>query len=205
MVVVLSSTTVEHLGGLVRAGWNGTVVAVGSVEEAREVIGGDGTSDRGGPASSGPDGRTGARPAPQHGSANGSVDGRHPDARGGGQPSTPAAPAVAGAGEQGVPVAVPAVLRLDRDRRRAVNGTRSCPLTPLEFGVLDALLARPGQVRTSEDLTRTVWRTAHTGDSSHLHAVVRRLRRKLRSVDSPLELVVVRGVGFRLAPTPAAG
>lgn len=185
LVVVLSESTVEHLGRLARSGWTGTVVAVGSVEEAQEVLAQDQRSTQGSTQGSAQGSAQGEGPR--------SVAATHPGPHGRTAGATPAEEA-----------GTPAVLRLDRDRRRAVHGPRSCPLTPLEFGVLDVLLIRPGQVRTAEDLTRTVWGTAHTGDSAHLHAVVRRLRRKLRGIESPLELVAVRGIGFRLAPPAGA-
>lgn len=90
-------------------------------------------------------------------------------------------------------------LRLDADRRVVLHAHRTQALTPLEFGVLETLLARPGQVVRFAELTRTVWGTTFTGDCSHLHAVIRRLRRKLDGVQAPADVVAVRGVGFRLA------
>lgn len=89
-------------------------------------------------------------------------------------------------------------LRLDSDRRRVVHGAVSQQLTPLEFGVLELLLRSPGRVHRYADLTRTVWGVHYTGDPSPLHALVRRLRRKLEAVGAPVELEAVRGVGFRL-------
>lgn len=90
-------------------------------------------------------------------------------------------------------------LRVDADRRRVVHADRSRPLTPLEFGVLQVLMRQPDRVLTYGDLTLSVWGTAHTGDSAHLHSVVRRLRRKLEDVRAPMAIAAVRGVGFRLA------
>lgn len=87
---------------------------------------------------------------------------------------------------------------LDVDRRRVVHGTSAQRLTPLEFGVLEVLLRSPGRVHRYAELTRTVWGVHYTGDTSSLHALVRRLRRKLEAVDAPVELEAVRGVGFRL-------
>lgn len=93
-------------------------------------------------------------------------------------------------------------LSLDGDRRRVVNPPAAASLTPLEFGLLERLLAQPGRVRSFADLTSTVWGTSYTGDCSHLHAVVRRLRTKLEAVGAPVLVAAVRGVGFRLAQAP---
>lgn len=87
---------------------------------------------------------------------------------------------------------------LDADRRLVAHGTSSQRLTPLEFGVLEVLLRSPGRVHRYAELTRTVWGVHYTGDTSSLHALVRRLRRKLEAVGAPVELEAVRGVGFRL-------
>lgn len=94
----------------------------------------------------------------------------------------------------------PGGLRLDADSRSVVHAPESEQLTPLEYGLLEALLADPGRVLSFADLTSTVWGTTYTGDCSHLHAVVRRLRVKLEAVSAPVHLAAVRGVGFRLAP-----
>ncbi|MFK5689829.1 winged helix-turn-helix domain-containing protein [Ornithinimicrobium sp. LYQ92] len=93
-------------------------------------------------------------------------------------------------------------LRLDVDQRRVVNAPLAESLTPLEFGVLEALLRQPGRVQRFAELTRSVWGVTYTGDCSPLHAVVKRLRGKLELVRAPVQLSAVRGVGFRLAPRP---
>lgn len=165
LIVVLSPSTIAHVDQIAQAGWDGPVLAVGSVEEARALLdqpqAGDGPQDTS---------RTTA-PRPQLAPAPG------PDAR-------------------------LAELVLDPDRRRVVHAGHARTLTPLEYGVLEVLLQRPGQVYRFAELTRLVWGTTFTGDSAHLHAVVRRLRRKLEGVRAPVQLVAVRGVGFRLTGVP---
>lgn len=127
--------------------------------------------------------------------------------------STPAratSPAAAPRQEAGRPaVAAPVAtvvdlgrLRLDVDQRRVVNAPLAESLTPLEFGVLEALLRQPGRVQRFAELTRSVWGVTYTGDCSPLHAVVKRLRGKLELVRAPVQLSAVRGVGFRLAARP---
>lgn len=173
LIVVLSPATVAHVGQIAQAGWDGPVLAVGSVEEAQALL--DAPAQARGerrdlrPAS----GRAHLAPAPD------------PSRRLSG-------------------------LVLDPDRRKVVHAGRERTLTPLEFGVLEVLMQRPGQVHRFDELTRRVWGTSFTGDPAHLHAVVRRLRRKLEGVGAQVELVAVRGVGFRLtglAPSddPRAG
>lgn len=96
-------------------------------------------------------------------------------------------------------------LELDPHRQLLVCGHHECALTPLEFGVLEALAEHPGEVRRFADLTRRVWGSAHVGDGGQVHAVIGRVRRKLDLVHAPVDLLAVRGVGFRLVAREGAG
>jgi DNA-binding response OmpR family regulator len=91
-------------------------------------------------------------------------------------------------------------LRLLEDRRAVAVGTTEVSLTPLEYGVLAALLTGRGRVRSFADLSREVWGTSHVGDGAQVHAVVKRLRRKLAAAEAPVGIEVVRGIGFRAVP-----
>lgn len=91
-------------------------------------------------------------------------------------------------------------VRLDPDRQVVAHEGEEVALTPLEFGFLSALLDQPGRVRRFEQLTEEVWGTHHIGDVTQVHSVVKRLRRKLKTIGAPVELHAVRGVGFRLDP-----
>lgn len=110
---------------------------------------------------------------------------------------------------QSTPALHPTGLRLDVDRQVVHCGDGAQRLTPLEFGVLEALLRSPGRVLRYAELVREVWGVRYTGDASSLHAVVRRLRRKLLAVGTQVELEAVRGIGFRIGhaepSVPASG
>lgn len=98
-------------------------------------------------------------------------------------------------------------LMLDPDRRLVVSEGGRTPLSALEYDVLRALLLDPGAVCHFADLTEQVWGTRSLGDTAQVHAVVKRVRRKLDSIASPLQVQSVRGVGFRavLHPEVVAG
>jgi DNA-binding winged helix-turn-helix (wHTH) protein len=180
LVLLMSAASVEGLQRVAQ-GWSGPVLVVGSPEEAREVIAGEGV-DVPGEAGADTPAPTVAQPAA-------------PPA--GAQATTPALPVVAGPGTvEGPP------LHLDADRQVVVHRGKEAPLTPLEFGLLSALLARPGRVRRFEQLTQEVWGTSHVGDAAPVHSVVKRLRRKLEKLRAPVQLQAVRGIGFRLADRP---
>jgi hypothetical protein len=81
------------------------------------------------------------------------------------------------------------------DRTVDVQGRR-VRLSPLEFGVLEALHGRPGKPVSRADLLAIVWGTEYAGGSNVVDVVVRALRRKLGASAGRIE--TVRGVGYRL-------
>lgn len=71
-------------------------------------------------------------------------------------------------------------------------------LTRLERAVLARLAEPPLRVWPYEMLYRAAWGDTWLGDTSALHATVKRLRRKLRDAGVTLLVESVRGIGFRL-------
>ena len=81
------------------------------------------------------------------------------------------------------------------DRTADVAGTRVA-LSPLEYGVLDALASRAGTPASRADLLAEVWGTSYDGGSNTVDVVVRNLRKKLGVAADRIE--TVRGIGYRL-------
>jgi DNA-binding response OmpR family regulator len=115
--------------------------------------------------------------------------------------------AVAVLGEAEPPVRAPAVVRaasptppvwVDSDARVARCQGRSVSLAPLEHDLLVCLLGSVGHTLTFEEIHRHVWGNDHLGDRSDLTSAVKRLRRKLAELGSPVVIHSVRGVGLRL-------
>jgi DNA-binding winged helix-turn-helix (wHTH) protein len=71
-------------------------------------------------------------------------------------------------------------------------------LTRLERAVLASLAEQPIRAWSYEHLYRAAWGDSWLGDTSALHATVKRLRRKLRDAGVTVFLESIRGVGFRL-------
>jgi DNA-binding response OmpR family regulator len=71
-------------------------------------------------------------------------------------------------------------------------------LTRLERAVLASLAEPPVRAWSYEHLYRAAWGDTWLGDTSALHAMVKRLRRKLRDAGVTVFLESIRGVGFRL-------
>src|SRR3954471_6404090 len=99
------------------------------------------------------------------------------------------------------PQARPSVLSagdvtLDPATRRVTVDGAPVELTPREFGLLEYLLRRPGQVLTKTDILDHVWDRAAELGPHGVEVYVGSLRRKLGQ-----DLVeTVRGVGYRLQP-----
>jgi hypothetical protein len=84
-------------------------------------------------------------------------------------------------------------------RELVVNGSR-VGLTPLEFGVLAYLLARPNRAVARYELVEAVWGYGKEASTSNVvESVVRSVRQKLGVHRNALE--TVRGVGYRYRPT----
>lgn len=89
-------------------------------------------------------------------------------------------------------------LRLDPAALRAHMGDRSTELTPTEFRLLAALVARPGAVVRRRELTATAWPDGAIVHDNTLDSYLARLRRHLRWLQAPVEIRTVRGVGYEL-------
>lgn len=175
LVVVLSERTGSMVSTLARSGWTGPVLVVGSVAEAQQLLG----------STAGTLPAAGTTPQPS------AISDRPVLA-----PAPPPVPAHVGAATAPHDLGIV----LDHDRQSVVTEDSDCGLTPLEFGMLEALAHEPGRTWRFEELTGRVWGGGDGHDWAPVHAVVRRLRAKLEQVRSPVEIVAVRGVGFRIEP-----
>ena len=87
-------------------------------------------------------------------------------------------------------------VRLDQGTRRVQVAGADIDLTATEFDLLAALLRRPGQVFTREQLLSTVWGTADYAGSRTVDVHVAQLRAKL-GTEAPIR--THRGVGYSAA------
>ena len=85
--------------------------------------------------------------------------------------------------------------RLDEANRELVLEGRREPVTPLEYGVMLALLRASGRVMTRDEMLGEVWRTSIAG-SNRVEAVVRSLRKKLGAFAPSIETVTGHGYRF---------
>jgi DNA-binding response OmpR family regulator len=87
------------------------------------------------------------------------------------------------------------------DRRRREVRVRDSPvaLTFSEFELLEALMTRPGELFTRQELLRAIWGDSAYRDPRGIDVHVRHLREKLEErPEMPQIILTVRGVGYRL-------
>lgn len=85
--------------------------------------------------------------------------------------------------------------RLDEANRELSVEGRAQPITPLEFGVMRALVRARGRVVTRDEMLAEIWKTPYSG-SNKIDAVVRSLRKKLGVFAPSIETVIGHGYRF---------
>jgi DNA-binding response OmpR family regulator len=74
-------------------------------------------------------------------------------------------------------------------------------LRPKEYALLTMLASHPGRAYTRRELLDRLWGHGHDGDPRTVDVHVRWLRSKIeRDPSSPIRLVTLRGIGYRLDP-----
>jgi DNA-binding response OmpR family regulator len=89
-------------------------------------------------------------------------------------------------------------LRVDVQARRVWVEDNEIALTSKEFDLLALLESERGTVLTRDRLMDEVWDENWFGSTKTLDVTMGRLRQKLEDSSAPVQIVTVRGVGFRL-------
>jgi DNA-binding response OmpR family regulator len=90
-------------------------------------------------------------------------------------------------------------LSVDLERRSARCGGAELSLTKIELDLLAALLKRPGQVLSRQQLLDRVWGDEVVIEDRTVDVHVKSLRKKIREAGGDPECVeTVRGVGYRI-------
>lgn len=88
-------------------------------------------------------------------------------------------------------------LRLEPARRRVTRQGTEIKLTPREYGVLELLMRRNGDVVTKGEILGNVWDSAFEGDPNVVEVYISYLRRKVDAPFGRTSIVTVRGMGYR--------
>ena len=100
---------------------------------------------------------------------------------------------------RGRPAAPPVPgLVLDPARHSMRHGDAEVMLSPTEFRMLAALTSRPGEVVRRQAVVAAAWPDGAKVSENTVDSYIRRIRGKLREIDTPVTLRTVRGVGFTL-------
>ena len=86
---------------------------------------------------------------------------------------------------------------MDMDGRTVTYNGTEIPMTPLEFDLLAALVRRPGQALSRQELLEIVWGYSDVSDSL-VNVHVQRLRAKFSELGAQQVIQTVRGVGYKV-------
>lgn len=89
-------------------------------------------------------------------------------------------------------------LELDLLRRRVSRGGKRIDLTAKEFGLLELLMRRHGEVLPRSLIASQVWDMNFDSDTNVIDVAIRRLRAKMDDPFEPKLLLTVRGMGYVL-------
>ncbi len=89
-------------------------------------------------------------------------------------------------------------LVLDPLARTCRRGDDDISLTTREYELLEALMRKPGQVVSKQDLLERVWGSDFEGDPNVVEVYVGYLRRKIDRPFDRNDIETVRGVGYRI-------
>ncbi|WP_018132251.1 response regulator transcription factor [Effusibacillus pohliae] len=84
------------------------------------------------------------------------------------------------------------------EERRVVKEEEEIPFTTKEYDLLSFLAMNRNKAFTREQLLNQVWGYEYLGDERAIDDLVKRLRKKLRAVDSAVEIKTVWGYGYKL-------
>jgi two-component system KDP operon response regulator KdpE len=89
-------------------------------------------------------------------------------------------------------------LRIDLTARTVSRDGEDVRLTPIEWGLLSALVTRPGRLVPQQQLLHEVWGPAYDKETHYLRVYMANLRRKLEADPSrPQHLITEPGMGYR--------
>jgi two-component system response regulator MprA len=89
-------------------------------------------------------------------------------------------------------------LRLDPIKHVLTCGKRRVALTPTEFRLTGAMIARSGEVIRRREMIAAAWPPGAIVHDNTVDVYVRRLRKKLEELQSETRIHTVHGVGYRL-------
>jgi len=94
-------------------------------------------------------------------------------------------------------------IKLDPDAPVVVEGDKRVELRPMEYKLLQILMARPGKTRSREYLLDHVWGYDAEVEDRTVDVTVKRLRKALKKLGRKDCIETVRSMGYRYVELPA--
>ncbi|MBF0705817.1 response regulator transcription factor [Alkalihalobacillus hwajinpoensis] len=92
-------------------------------------------------------------------------------------------------------------VKIDKRNYEVQIGKQHLIMPLKEFELLALLASRPNQVFNRDNLIENIWGIDFQGDERTVNVHIKRIRERLRDVTSTIEIVTVRGVGYKLEVT----
>lgn len=92
-------------------------------------------------------------------------------------------------------------VKIDKRNYEVQIGKQHLLMPMKEFEVLALLASRPNQVFNRDYLIENIWGLDFEGDERTLNVHIKRIRERLGKITSTIEVVTVRGVGYKLEVT----
>jgi two-component system, OmpR family, KDP operon response regulator KdpE len=106
-----------------------------------------------------------------------------------------------GSGEPADPVVTTGHFTIDLVARQVTVEGVPVRLTPIEWGLLEALVRHPGRLMAQRQLLQSVWGPAYEKETHYLRVYLAQLRRKLEPDPAhPRYLRTEPGMGYRFTP-----
>lgn len=93
-------------------------------------------------------------------------------------------------------------LCLDPDSRQVTYGGTCLTLSGKESSLLEYFMKNPGQTLPRPRILSYVWGSTSDVEEGNLDNYIHFLRKRLKSLDAPVRLTTVHGVGYRLEEKP---
>lgn len=93
-------------------------------------------------------------------------------------------------------------IKLDLSNYALVGKSRTINLGPKEFEIMRLLMSSPNVIVPKEDILVKVWGTESDAEDNNVEVYISFLRKKLRHLNSNVQIATVRKVGYRLEVKP---
>ena len=93
-------------------------------------------------------------------------------------------------------------IKLDLSNYSLVGPDRNINLGPKEFEIMRLLMSSPNIIVPKEDILVKVWGTESDAEDNNVEVFISFLRKKLRHLESRVQISTVRKVGYRLEVKP---